>query len=85
MEAEKTSSATVATALALNKALNNIETNNTQEKATQLRISHQEKHLIQQVQTNKEILNHLKNNKDTHIQWRNTLQGLPHSLSLTTL
>jgi hypothetical protein len=81
MDAEKTSSATVATALALNKALGNIETNNTQEKATQLRISNLEKHLIQQTQTNKEILNHLKNNKDTHRQRRNTLQGLSHSLS----
>jgi hypothetical protein len=55
MEAEKKSTATVSTALALNKALTNIDANSTQDKATQLRISNLEKHLIQQVQTNREI------------------------------
>jgi len=64
MDSEKTASATVSTAMAINMALANINNNNTQEQATQLRISILEKHLLQQSQTNKEILNHLKKHQE---------------------
>jgi hypothetical protein len=60
LEAEKTTSATVATALAINKAVANIDHGNIRDKTTQSRISNPEKHLMQQTQTNKKILNHLK-------------------------
>jgi len=60
LEAEKTASATVATALAINKAVANIDHWNIRDKATQIRISNLEKHLMQQTQKKKEILNQLK-------------------------
>jgi hypothetical protein len=72
MELEKITSATVAITQAINTALANITNNNTQEQATQLRISNLEKHIIQQVQTNKEILNHLKKHQDPQKEHRHT-------------
>ena len=47
LEAEKTTSATVATALAINKAVANIDHGNIRDKATQIRNSNLEKHLMQ--------------------------------------
>jgi hypothetical protein len=65
-------SATISTALAINTALSNLNTNNTQEQATQLRISNLEKQILQQTQTNKEILNHLKKQQEPPKQHRET-------------
>ncbi len=78
LEAEQTTSATVSTALAINKALNNIENYNIQDKATQIRISNLEKHLIQQNQTNREILNHLKIRKTPQRHLDNKLKTTSH-------
>ncbi len=63
LEAERNTSATVATSLAINKARANMAQNNTTNDATQLRIAILEKQLLQQSQTSKEILNQLKNRK----------------------
>jgi hypothetical protein len=65
MEADRISSDTVATSIAINKALANIEYNNTLKNATQIRISNLEKLLLQQTQTNKKILNQIKNRKNS--------------------
>jgi hypothetical protein len=59
----------------------NIDANSTQDKATLLRISNLEKRLLQQVQTNREILHHLKVNKDAHKQRCNNPKDLLHPLS----
>ena len=78
LEAEQTTSATVSTALAINKALNNIENDNIRDKTTQIRISNIEKHLIQQNQTNREILNHLKIRKTPQRHLDNKLKTTSH-------
>ncbi|MFN9982694.1 MAG: hypothetical protein ACK53Y_22385, partial [bacterium] len=72
MDSQKTTSATISTALAINTALSNLNTNNTQEQATQLRISNLEKQILQQTQTNKEILNHLRKQQEPTKQHRET-------------
>lgn len=59
MEANKIASVTAATSMAINKAMSNLDHNNIND-ATKLRIDIIEKQLLQQTQTNKEILNHLK-------------------------
>jgi hypothetical protein len=60
LEADRIASATVATSVAIDKAIPNIEENTTINDTMQLRIANLEKHLLQQTQTNKEILHHLK-------------------------
>jgi len=72
MDSQKTTSATISTALAINMAMSNLNTNNTQEQATQLRISNLEKKILQQTETNKEILNVLRKHQEPPKQHRET-------------
>jgi hypothetical protein len=60
LEADRIASATIATSMAIDKAIANIEENTSTNNVTQLRIANLEKQLLQQTQTNKEILHHLK-------------------------
>jgi uncharacterized coiled-coil protein SlyX len=60
MEAERTLSATEATAKAVNKAIATIELTNNTNQATELRIHNLEKQLTEQKQTANEILNHIR-------------------------
>jgi hypothetical protein len=64
MDAERTLSATAATAKAINKAIETIETTNNTNQATKLRIHNLEKQLIEQKQTANEILNHICKQKN---------------------
>jgi hypothetical protein len=64
MDTERISSATVATAKSINKAIETINSTNDINETTHLRILNLEKRLIQQNQTSNEILNHLKKQKN---------------------
>jgi len=66
METHHISSATAATAKSINKAIETIETTNATNQATHIRILNLEKQLKQQTQTNNEILNHLKKQKNSN-------------------
>jgi hypothetical protein len=63
LESDRTSSATIATTKAIDKALEIIDVSNNNNQATQLRRLNLEKQLQKQNQTSNEILNHLKNQK----------------------
>jgi hypothetical protein len=65
MDAESISSATVATAKSINKAVESIELTNNTNGTTHLKILNLEKCLIQQNQTTNEILNHLRKQKNS--------------------
>jgi hypothetical protein len=65
MDAERISSATVATANSINKAIETIDLTNNTNETTHLRLLNLEKRLIQQNQTSNEILNHLKKQKNS--------------------
>jgi hypothetical protein len=79
MEAEKITSATVSASRAINKALTNINTNNTLQDATQLRIANLEKQLTQQNHASKEILHHLQNQnqKNSNGSYRGSITSPP--------
>lgn len=63
MDAEQTSSATVATAKSINKAIKTIDVTNNTNQTNYLQILNLEKESIQQNQTSNEILYHKKNLK----------------------
>jgi hypothetical protein len=65
LDSDRTSSATIATTKAIDKALEIIDVSNNNNQATQLRILNLEKQLQKQNQTSNEILNHLKNQKNS--------------------
>jgi hypothetical protein len=79
MEAEKITSATVATSKAINKAIANMNTNTLLQDATQLRIANLEKQLTQQNQTSKEILHHLRiqNQKNSNGSYHGSITSPP--------
>jgi hypothetical protein len=64
LDSERTSSATIVTTKAIDKALGIIDVSNSNNQANQLCILNLEKQLLKQNQTSNEILNHLKNQKN---------------------
>ncbi|MFN9979933.1 MAG: hypothetical protein ACK53Y_08480, partial [bacterium] len=77
LEANRIASATIATSMAIDKAIANIEENTSTNNVTQLRIPNLEKQLLQQTQTNKEILHHLKLRSKQQTSLKRTEQKSP--------
>jgi len=63
LETNRITSATTATAKAINKAVSQINEDNTIAQINHLRISNLEKQLLHQKQTSQEILKHIKSHK----------------------